>query len=498
MNKNLILIVVLFASYYANSQEIKKYSGAYSEIKDRAYFYNGKATYSYIEKDNLRVYDGNFEYSILEDISSIKHDNKISITGTYENNLATGLWTYKKKLNNTNNETTYYFSGKKYKIYIPYTQASGNYYNGYRVGEWKLTTIGEKKTKEKIIANFDKLKFISEFLFMTENYSVTGVFSDDGLLNKEWVVKWEIEEVKYKSVIRFNKGVFVKSITQDLSNGEIIKKFDNSEFVNSFFENLERNNFFSVIDNKIYILKYKEHSINSSYNLQTSSVFKDDIKKLDFELLYKSIDFWIYPIVNGYDYNEYNIFSEIRKGIKKINYKIEKEIVNISEDELLKLSDNLKIKNIFVQNIRDKRQQELEKTIAKEKSIAEKKLRKEANEKKLIENFIQIDKNKKKIMKLYYYDKKKKHLFAAIKIVQKEYYYDYGLSPSLAGVSYASYSGWIKYSDKKLEKSEEYLPIQEKFINLHKIKTKSLEKELKEVTNSKEIIDIINSFNYGN
>ena len=503
MKKHYLLYALLSLSYFLYSQETKKYSGAYCEVCDREYFYNGSATYSYIEDSAYqRVFNGDFKYSVFQEIYGIGKSNKISINGSYKNNLAEGLWSYNMKLYNPKNEPLYLtYGSKKIKLHMPVTTATGNFINGARTGKWELTTVRNSKIEDKFIANFKNQKFVSEFSFSTVNYSVNGMFNDNGLVNGDWNISWNVNNIPYKSVLSFREGILEKSISRNLSSGEILDSFDKSEFMNSFFENLKENIFFSVVDDKIYILKYKDffNSNRFNYRLIKGEEFynyNETMKGVDIELLQQSLTYWTYSNKDRYDYEEYTIFSEIIKGIAFTEYKPERIIVKISEDDLLKLSDSINIQNNYVQSIKDKRQKIIDDRIKEEKRIIEeqRKIEKEKQDKEnelenqknmLRENLFSIHNNKFRTILDDYKNKgygNKKQLFKSYDIIKDYYMNKYNL-----GGSY--------YSPARLEKSNELVNIFIKICSIYiNSDTKSLEKQLKTIDNPEEIITLINNY----
>lgn len=481
------------------SQEIKTYSGSYCELCDRNEFKPSKTTYNYYENNNSqRIFHGNFKYSVFESIS-FYHSYLIEINGQYNNNLANGSWNYKKKVYNPDNKPLFMtINGKKIQYSFPQTIGQGSFENGYRTGNWTIIKSNKGKILENCIANFDKTKFQSNFLFETEEFSVKGNFNESGLMNNEWLVLWKDDETQFKSSLIFRNGILTQCLTKNITNGEIVKQSDNSDFITKFYDNIDESELFSVIDGKNYILEDKRHKIDyvtkDLYFFEDEvplSYSEDDKEIIGLKYLYMSLNFWILPLISGSEYNNNSIISEIRRGIEKIEYITEKKIVAISEDDLIITANRLNINNLYIENIKSRKIAEQKKIIEEQdriKAAKEDENRKtnelKANKEKLVLNFDKIFMNNSKIQNIYHNEKiQKKSLYNAF-IILKSYYSDIHDVPNNVSV----------YSKEKLDKSIEYLLTQENIISFFYTDIKPLEKQIKNTDNPEKIIELINSY----
>lgn len=493
MKKYLTLFGLILSSIIVFSQELKTYSGVYCEDCEETQFLKNEATYSYYQNDKLeRIFDGNFKYTGIDisETRTVEH-YKVTILGQYKNNLQNGLWTYKRTYVDGKSYYSYNLWGENHILQIPTTDASGKFELGYRVGTWELKTLLNKKVTENYLAHFKKTKFQSDFLFETETFSVKGFFNDEGYLTGDWDITWSLGQIPYRTNLVFVNGIITKSITQNSSTGEIILKTDNSIFEKTFFENLKENQFFSIIDDKIYIQKDKKHKIDTVakglyFRSDATPQFYSDQEreKIGLNFLYASLNFWIYPTITKTGYKKGDILAEIRKGIVETEYITERKIVNITEDELLKIAEDIEAKNTFIEKIKEKKRIEEEKQIAEKKRIKEE----ERKAKKLKEDINQYDKNSTDI----YHNNNKisgsfygysKHFIAAQETGRN--FFNAKLKDD-------------KFSEEQLKTSFEYLKFQNKILSLLGIDTKTLDKQLKKTDDPQTIINLINSYNNGN
>lgn len=219
-------------SISAFAQEIKTYKGAYVLAKQ----FNGIASYSYKELDDVRIKEGLFTFSYVYKWEVIK------INGKYLDGKRNGRW---ETITNTGgprilvvdpqNNTNALMGDGIYKI-------SGEYINDLREGPWNL--IGGSlinntvKSSIKSKANFKDGRLNGAFTYeyndptnhaRFSSIKVDGNFSNDGFATGIWNIKFlSWNNIENKDIIEFDNGFLISYQRIDLSTGEKKEFIDDS------------------------------------------------------------------------------------------------------------------------------------------------------------------------------------------------------------------------------------------------------------------------------
>lgn len=184
--RNILLLLIPFLCLCVNAQTLKTYSGQYNCLIQPNTDSYGKATYTYYEKNDKRMYHDQFTYS----------DSRGSLKGKFKDNKQDGLWTFTEKINFTVNRS--YYNGK---LLITIT-----YKDGVPNGPITFSMIDSKtnSTKATFKANFENGKLVgnvggrfnkrffgfyglNSFESLFEN-NVSGKFDENGLPIDDWTV----------------------------------------------------------------------------------------------------------------------------------------------------------------------------------------------------------------------------------------------------------------------------------------------------------------------
>lgn len=267
-----VLFFALALSCIAKAQDLKTYSG---EMQD-AILDNGKATYSYYEKDGEMVRHGKFSYTWKDQQAIQVRDKKInvllskSISGNFKDGNKDGTWTYSVKytdyaLNHNHgfgvSSDATYSSGSismtsNYKEGVPHGNwsYSQNYKTRYSipigVHTWKWSETSPVRT------TILKASFNNGVLSGTFDYnnpflkeSVKFSFDENGLLNGGGTYT----NLGSTTELNFENGIKVKEVQRDMSSGEIkIKKDLAAKLqVPNFEYKLDTTDFTQFLDKKM-------------------------------------------------------------------------------------------------------------------------------------------------------------------------------------------------------------------------------------------------------
>jgi hypothetical protein len=222
MFKYLTLSIFITCTLLASAQNIKKFSGPFSDSKQQS----GTAEYSYYEDPNTHEYikEGLFTYT-FDGVGDYK-GYKQTITGNFVNGLKNGLWTYTIQMTDFGFNNPY-FTGTVSLV--------ANYKMGYAHGNWKETQ--SLKSRKKFISygtyvwdafgplknmnisfNFNNGSLVGEVLINDENanFKATGQFNDQSLCTGTWLINdmgWGInreliykDNFLYEFIARGNNG----------------------------------------------------------------------------------------------------------------------------------------------------------------------------------------------------------------------------------------------------------------------------------------------------
>jgi hypothetical protein len=215
MKKATTFLLSIFSLATCFGQVIKTYSGTYA---------NGDATYQYYENsDYERIFNGKFQYKKVKDNLNLAGTHVPSLTeinGLFKNNLKTGFWTGKENI------TTYVPSNGDLKIM---QTINGQFINGLKDGQWtyKLNVkLNKKESNTSSIFNFKKNILTGQIDFR----EMKGNFDDNGNFANSWFIKHK--NIEY--IATFDNNTFSKLIIRNISDGEIIFRYDNKLLAESF------------------------------------------------------------------------------------------------------------------------------------------------------------------------------------------------------------------------------------------------------------------------
>lgn len=246
------LVLILLIGVFQNliSQQLKTYQGPYKE---------GDAVYQYSENGDERIYQGNFKYET----------KNVTVMGQYDKNKKVGRWTITEKF------ATRVYVSEGYKEII-----TGNYINDDMDGLWTLNRINEE-TKKIIInsqAYFKEGYLINEFKYYNSKFtsgidetelSLTGDFNYKGNFDSIWIANYAKNKIPFKDIRKFKDGVLYFHSIQNISTGEIIKKYYSQGVMNDFsVEDVYNNDIYSSIFGI-----WQQIKISNSYNFRGNYVY---------------------------------------------------------------------------------------------------------------------------------------------------------------------------------------------------------------------------------
>lgn len=272
MNKNLLFSFLLICISNLKAQELKTYSG---NMQD-AILDNGKASYTYYEKDGEMVRHGKFSYSWKDEQAIQVLDKKISvllsktISGNFKDGLKDGTWTYSVKytdypLNHNHgfgvSSDATYSSGSismiaNYKKGIPHGNWSynQNFKTRYSIpiayNTWKWSETSPIRTT-KLTAQFNNgvltgtFDYNNPFLKESANFS----FDDRGVMNGNGT----FVNLGSTTELTFKNGIRVKEVKKDMSSGKMTVKKDLASKLQdpSFEYKLDTTDITKFLDNKL-------------------------------------------------------------------------------------------------------------------------------------------------------------------------------------------------------------------------------------------------------
>lgn len=192
--KKSILTIILTSIWILslNAQSLKTYSGPYT-IKNST-FKSGNATYTYYLDGGDEIKKGNFAF----DVKSTNNVGSMSvkISGKYENNLKTGLWTY--TLDVVSKQTGTMTMTLK-----------ANYSEGLPNGLWNFSMVGGNNTvTSNVSATFDKGMVIGDFAYEGKDNTKT-VNYDAKLDDKGYILSYTRKQNQNRSSGEYYKGVLL-------------------------------------------------------------------------------------------------------------------------------------------------------------------------------------------------------------------------------------------------------------------------------------------------
>lgn len=269
--KKIFSILLITISMNMKSQTIKTYNGT---------FENGNAIYEYYENADLeRIYHGKFNYHAS--VNSIRNsnigieNNKITVSGSYKENLKEGIWNYSDIQYLTTNEAN---NIKKTIV--------GKYTNGQKQGKWIynfITNAEGKSSEQKIELLFKNNILIGRIEFLNK---ISGNIDSSGKLQGSW--KLTLNKDEYNAEIK--DGYIIKLIVRQKETGEILLKY----FQDPNFSTKK------VTDEDDSNEEYSAEEIERPYNSNYIDNFTDyinnitSIDKPTLRILRGSVDFEIF------------------------------------------------------------------------------------------------------------------------------------------------------------------------------------------------------------
>jgi hypothetical protein len=321
MKHKLLGLLFLLFSTSLFSQTTKSYSGNFNSQN-----FKGTSNYNYLEKSEERIFDGSFNFKSL--------DNKVTISGLYDNNQKNGVWKF--NLSNVNHSN---WVGN----YIITANSVGNFSDGNLIGSWNVATtttmtiannsmmktlaylFAEKNfdpkqpkiTKQLHLATFKDNHFTGNFSYTVDNgkVKVKGKFNSKGYCDSIWVASFYEDGILITEKSEFNNGVLVNRKRIDNSTGETKLMYDNTNIVNDFFKSYIESKNISIVNNE-------------AYELAITTLSKENQS----ELVISSIGFWY----NNNTIDESSYAFEIKMGTNNMSiYPIRSIVINDSINQIL-------------------------------------------------------------------------------------------------------------------------------------------------------------------
>lgn len=319
-HKLLGLLFLLFLTSLF-SQTTKSYRGNFN-----SHNFKGTSNYNYLEKSEERIFDGSFNFRSL--------DNKVTISGFYNNNQKNGVWKF-----NLSNVYHSNWVGN----YIFTANSIGNFSDGNLIGSWHVATTTtmtianksmmkilaylfaeknfdqnqQKITKQLHLATFKDNHFTGNFSYTVDNgkVKVKGKFNSKGYCDSIWVASFYEDGILITEKSEFNNGVLVNRKRIDNSTGETKLMYDNTNKVNDFFKSYIESKNISIVNNE-------------AYELAITTLSKENQS----ELVISSIGFWY----NNNTIDESSYAFEIKMGTNNMSiYPIRSIVINDSINQIL-------------------------------------------------------------------------------------------------------------------------------------------------------------------
>lgn len=220
--KHFLLIILTFICLSSNAQTLKTYSGEYNCINKRMLYNYGKATYTYFDGEDRRIYNGNFSYS----------DRDRTLKGKFKDDKQTGVWTLSEKINF--NSKKHYYNGR---LIISIT-----YKDGIPDGPFSISLVDSKSntTRAYIKATFNNGKLVGNvaadmndrlFDFWGNHFDsvfdipymnkMTGSFDENGMPSNIWIVNGPT----HKITETYNQDGTYNVITINTSTGDRVDDY---------------------------------------------------------------------------------------------------------------------------------------------------------------------------------------------------------------------------------------------------------------------------------
>jgi hypothetical protein len=296
---NLFTIVILF-SLQLFAQQNQTYVGNYTNDDGIV----GKATYSYFEKDYVKIKNGNFTYSYYT--NGVTRELK----GPFINGMRDGLWTST-------------IAGRGFEVNI-----SGTFSSGLPNGKFSYKAIYNGSPYQTMLVEFKNGVVIGDFVFedVRKGEKVNGKVTSLGYMDGDW----KITEGNNEYIQKYDNGVYTLYLERNVNDGNITRKDDylipiqnlkpeDIVVKNTQWELTNTNDVYGIYFQKYLWANWdptsvggiKENPINGMFFTRKSS--KSKMKNLNLldEEFYKSI------VLNNQDSIK-NTFNRLQKSKDKI------------------------------------------------------------------------------------------------------------------------------------------------------------------------------------
>jgi hypothetical protein len=216
----LFILPSLSISLFAQHQT---YKGRY---RLGEYGYYGNVEYTYLEKNDRRIFDGQFKFTT---------SSGNSFEGIFKNGVKEGEWNF-------------FYDGNSIII---------NFKNGMRDG---LFQIQHRRGVPYFNLMYKENKVIGSYKnysYSSYNKSYEGQFDEDGNATGQWVIKRTESGILFTRILEFKKGVCYRDVETDESTGakKVNSKYVDLAFIETFFKNYNPKTNESLIDGLFYVLR---------------------------------------------------------------------------------------------------------------------------------------------------------------------------------------------------------------------------------------------------
>lgn len=297
-----------------NAQQDQTYTGNYTNDEGVV----GKATYSYYEKDYVKIKNGPFEYSY-----NVNGVNRL-LKGSFVGGFRDGVWTS-------------FIAGRGLEVTI-----TGAFLSGLPNGKFTYEATYNGAAYQLMTANFTNGMIVGEFSYedKRKGESAFGMINPDGFMEGEW----KIIEGNKEYIQKYENGCFTLYIERNVSDGNVTKKDDYSSRVKdlSSVDILTTNSQWEVSKSDdvygVYIQKlWSNWDAKSVGGIQENPIkgmyFKKQSAKVslsDFNL--KSVQFY-----HSIDFNKKDSLMGVFNTMKSYNELINSEAAwfNMKKDNIL-------------------------------------------------------------------------------------------------------------------------------------------------------------------
>ena len=195
--KHLIILVTILTSFnFVKAQENQIYSGNFSDDQGVV----GKATYSYIEKDYVKIKNGSFEFSY--------NSNGVNrlLKGGFVEGLRVGNWTS-------------FISGRGVEVTI-----TGNFKDGFPDGLFSYEAKYNGNTYQKLDVTFKNGLIVGQLNYedKRKGETVKGMITQEGFMDGDW----KIIEGNKEYIQNYENGFYNLYIERNVNDGNITRKDD--------------------------------------------------------------------------------------------------------------------------------------------------------------------------------------------------------------------------------------------------------------------------------